>query len=120
MLSELLSSFDDLAKRKGITLCGQWPDDLPVIRAGRQRIAQVLGNLIDNAIKHAGKNSTIILRAAVEARSLFYKGEDNGSGITEEHLEGIFQPYHKVNHINGNYEGMGLGLALSKMFIELH
>jgi len=118
--SEVLASFTALAKQKNITLRGQWAKELPVIQADRQRIIQVLDNLLNNAIRHTNQNGTITLRAMVKEQSLLIQVEDNGSGIPKESLEDIFQPYHKINSINGQYEGMGMGLALSRMFTELH
>jgi PAS domain S-box-containing protein len=120
LFSEVLASFTALAKQKNITLQGQWANDLPIIRADRQRIIQVLDNLLNNAIRHTSHNGTITLRATVKEQAFLIQVEDNGSGIPKESLEEIFQPYHKANSINGQYEGMGLGLALSRMFTELH
>ena len=104
-------------KQKNITLQGNGQNDLPIIRADRQH-NQVLA-ISNNAIEHQ-PNGTITLRATVKEQAFLIQVEDNGSGIPKESLEEIFQPYHKANSINGQYEGMGLGLALSRMFTELH
>ncbi len=120
MLTEILERFDSRAKQQGVELCGHWPSNLPTIRGDRQRIKQVIINLIDNALKNTRQNGNISLKVQVQRKELLIEVNDTGKGISDRNLDNIFKPYQKHNGTNAEFTGMGLGLALSKMLVELH
>ena len=84
-------------------------------------INRVLGNLIGNAIKYAGKGSVITVRAWDDEQWVYVEIGDNGKGIAEEDLENIFEKFYRVKDDESHkIKGSGLGLYLVKYFIELH
>ena len=84
-------------------------------------INRVLGNLIGNAIKYAGKGTEITVRAHDDETWVYIEIEDNGKGISPDDLENIFEKFYRVKDDESHkIKGSGLGLYLVKYFIELH
>jgi signal transduction histidine kinase len=104
------------AKEKNIGIQRQIADDLPPVLADIEKTGWVLINFLTNAIKHSPDNSVIDLSIKSLNGKVVFVVTDNGSGIAEEHLPKIFDRYFKVP--GSKKEGMGLGLAISKEFIE--
>jgi two-component system sensor histidine kinase/response regulator len=89
--------------------------------ADQRRVRQILFNLLGNAIKFTPEGGEVTLRVWREQNLAVFQVEDTGIGIPKEQLPLLFQkfqqletPYHR------NYEGTGLGLALTKQLVELH
>ena len=121
----LLSSLEEkcscrqLAERKGLKLIWNTPDEYGECYGDPDRIAQVLINLISNAIKFTEKGTITVNSFPVKKGKKEYIQVDvidTGIGIPEKELENIFQPYYKI----GKKEGSGLGLRIAKNIVELH
>ena len=97
------------------------PDTLPEIRADREALAQVLANLIDNALKYTGEEKRIALRARTAGNTLAFTVEDNGIGIAQNQRREIFEPFHQVDQrLARTREGAGLGLAIVRSIVKAH
>jgi signal transduction histidine kinase/CheY-like chemotaxis protein len=96
------------------------PAELPKAWLDRLRIRQVILNLLGNSLRFTDTGS-IGLRAFVESRSLRICVWDTGIGIPSEELDRVFEEFHQVEgSLSRQRGGSGLGLTLSKQFIELH
>jgi CheY-like chemotaxis protein len=87
------------------------------------RIAQVLGNLLNNAAKFTPRGGlvTISVGADTAAREVIYRVKDNGIGLSHSSLSHLFQPFMQVDRALAlSKGGLGLGLALAKGLVELH
>jgi signal transduction histidine kinase len=97
--------------------------DLPIetctVRADDNRLRQILINLLGNALKYTRKGGGVHLKLTKRAEDLLIQVQDNGCGIDEELKKVIFEPYAR-SVCNKQYSGLGLGLVLCKMFVELH
>jgi len=94
-------------------------EHLPPITSDRDKIRQILVNLLDNGIKFTEQGS-VTLRVRRNNDSLLLSVEDTGVGISAEHLEHLFEPFYQVEQkTNRALKGTGLGLAISKKFAEL-
>jgi signal transduction histidine kinase/ActR/RegA family two-component response regulator len=92
-----------------------------VLRADRARLDQVLGNLLNNAIKYTPPGGHIELEAEVEGRELVLFIRDDGIGIPREQLEQIFEPFSQLDRsLEKARGGLGIGLALSRRLVQLH
>lgn len=90
-------------------------------RGDLKRVKQVLINLLTNAVKFTEESGEIILRAWREFDYLVLQVEDNGIGIEQDRIPLIFQKFQQLDStLDREYEGMGLGLALTKQIVELH
>ena len=92
------------------------------IYADREKVSQVLHNLIGNAIKYSPINTSITVEyLTTDNNSLKINVQDLGIGICREDQERIFDRYYRVKEINGrSTSGFGIGLYLCKEIIELH
>ena len=83
------------------------------------RLGQVVGNLIDNAVKPSPKAGQIAVIVQVEGNQVIFKVEDSGPGISSADLPFIFDKFFRVNDTDqGATTGTGLGLAFCKSIIE--
>ncbi len=106
---------------QGCTFVMDVPDSLPEIRADREAIAQVLANLIDNALKYTGEEKRIALRAQKQGATVAFVVEDNGIGIAPDQRGEIFEPFHQVDQrLSRTREGAGLGLAIVRRIVKAH
>ena len=105
----------------GCTFTMEVAESLPEIRADREALAQVLANLIDNALKYTGEEKRIALRAAVAGDMLAFTVGDNGIGIAPDQRREIFEPFHQVDQrLSRTREGAGLGLAIVRRIVKAH
>ena len=94
---------------------------LPPINVDRDAVAQVVLNLLHNAVKYTGDVKRIRLRARRAGRSVAIEVEDNGPGIRPQDRKRIFERFYRADDLlSRKTEGTGLGLAISKKIVELH
>lgn len=92
-----------------------------MIHADREKIAQVLHNLVGNAVKYSPLRSTIKIDFSTNDNSLKVNVQDLGKGIAEEDQQRIFERYYRVKETSGGViSGFGIGLYLCREIIELH
>ena len=117
--SEAYEAFRQIAEKKQITLECRVSDDLPQILIDRDRIAQVLSNLLNNAMKFTPEGGRVVLRAAPsESGGCRFDVIDTGPGIDDEHLPHIFNRYWQAKRTA--HMGTGLGLAIARGIVEAH
>lgn len=87
--------------------------DLPVLRADRQRLAQVLDNVLQNAVKYSPPGAPIVVRARAQAEEVVVSVVDRGSGIAPQDLPFVFDRFYRGGNA-GLRPGRGLGLAIAK------
>jgi signal transduction histidine kinase len=86
-----------------------------------ERMAQVLGNLVDNALRHTPAGGQISLAAAQQGNDVLLTVQDNGVGIAPGKLPRIFDRFYRGDDARQAHEGeSGLGLAIAKSLVELH
>jgi two-component system sensor histidine kinase/response regulator len=92
-----------------------------LVNADQKKIAWVINQLIDNAIKFSKKGSTIEISIVIEDETARLKVRDNGIGIQKDQIHEIFEPFHQLDSSSTRKAGgVGLGLALAKKIIESH
>jgi two-component system, sensor histidine kinase and response regulator len=86
-----------------------------------KRIHQILLNVLNNAIKFTPEHGTIIVRSWLEDGDAVFEIEDSGIGIEAAQIPRLFKKFHQLNrNFDRDYEGMGLGLAITQQLVELH
>jgi signal transduction histidine kinase len=108
------------AGRRGIDLHRTVDERLGQVRADERKIRQVLLNLLSNAIKFTPEGGRIEVAAKPVTESVEVSVIDTGVGIASEDQETVFEEFRQVGTADKKVEGTGLGLALSRKFIELH
>ena len=89
------------------------------VMAQPDKLLQILVNLLQNAIKFTGDNGFITIRTRVSDKQVFIDVEDNGIGISSEHLPHVFERFYKVDRVRRD-GGSGLGLAIVKHLVQAH
>jgi signal transduction histidine kinase len=107
------------AARHGIALAAVVPDDLPEVEADERKVKQILFNLLSNAVKFTPDGGRVDVTAVVEGRDVRVNVRDTGIGIAAEDHEKVFEEFRQIGRERSR-EGTGLGLTLTKRFIELH
>ncbi len=110
-----------LIEARKITLKTKIDEKLPVIKIDREKILQVLRNLIGNAVKFTPEGGQVRVVARLMNRGVEVSVSDTGPGITKESLTTIFEKFHQApfKH-SGSIKGTGLGLAIVKHVITAH
>jgi len=116
-----LTAAADRFRGKGVDLIIQAvPEQLPVV-VDPDRIGQVLGNLLDNALRHTPAGGQVTLRAQASGHTVTIAVSDTGEGIPAEHLPHLFERFYRVDSARDRvHGGSGIGLAIAKALVEAH
>jgi two-component system sensor histidine kinase BaeS len=102
------------------------PPDLPTLNIDPTRMAQVLGNLLNNAIGYTPAGGRVQVTAAArenpddEPGELIIQVSDTGPGIAPEEQERVFEPFYRSRQPQRFSKGLGLGLAIARDLVEAH
>lgn len=119
-IKEVTTSSRFAAQDKGVKVRYNGPKSLK-LEADQVRIAQVLTNLIDNAIKFTPKDGTVDITAVDEGAKVFFSVKDSGQGMPLSGLQNLFQPFGQIHEdAQTNRTGTGLGLYICKGIVEGH
>ena len=118
ILSDITDSMKPVALKRGQSLDLSLPPGLPVVRADPARLQQIVTNLLDNALKFTPPGGNVRLGAKRKDNDIVVEVRDTGRGISKDEQQSLFQP-HQLPKVELS-EGLGLGLALCKMLVELH
>ncbi|NPV49005.1 MAG: hybrid sensor histidine kinase/response regulator [Armatimonadetes bacterium] len=109
-----------LYQMRGLYLDTEVPTDLPRVFCDSTRIREVVLNLLSNAGRYTEKGG-VRLRAYKDGNRIVVSVSDTGPGISPEHQKKLFEPFQQLdNSIRRRHEGSGLGLYISRRFIEMH
>jgi signal transduction histidine kinase len=121
-ISAQISSVQSRCQEKRISINAEMPDGLPLVFIDRDRIRQVLHNLIDNALRYTRARGAIKIGASYKTPKLVTVSvSDSGSGIATEDLPHVFDHFYKADRSRQRgHGGAGIGLAMVKRLVELH
>ena len=114
MLRTALARLDDELRTHGAEVTH---GDLPGVSGNPDRLAEIFGNLLENALRHRAERSPrILITAERQAETWLFAVRDNGPGIDADYLERVFKPFERLRA----GEGPGLGLAICRTIVEKH
>ena len=109
------------AEAKGITLRLDLAEDISQVNVDPQRIGQVLGNLLSNALTHTPSGGEVVVAVKEKGSEIEVSVADTGEGISPEHLPHVFERFYRVDKSRSRVMGgTGLGLTIAKQFVEAH
>ena len=109
------------AHGKQLLLRADCPAGLPAVRGDRSRLAEVLQNLLDNAVQYTPAGGRIIVRARANEGTVVITVSDTGIGIPQAEQERIFERFYRVDAARSREAGgTGLGLAIARHIVEAH
>lgn len=121
LISSATAAAADRCAAKGISLKSSVPQGLPPIWGDPVRLGQVLGNLIDNAIRHTPAGGRITVAATVDRERMTITVADTGDGIAAEHLDHVFERFYRVDAARERTRGgSGIGLSIAKAIVDAH
>ncbi len=109
------------AEQKQLTLRAERSDELPAVRGDRSRLAEVLQNLLDNAVQYTPAGGRVTLSAQAVDGNVVISVSDTGIGIPQAEQERIFERFYRVDAARSReVGGTGLGLAIARHIVEAH
>ncbi len=106
---------------KGVALERDIPRNLPTVEVDRERIAEVLANLLTNALRHTPPGGTVQASVGHRVDRIEIVVADDGEGIAAEHLDRVFERFYRIDPARARASGgTGIGLAIVRAIVEAH
>jgi CheY-like chemotaxis protein/anti-sigma regulatory factor (Ser/Thr protein kinase) len=120
IISQVVVSFQEQYREKGLTLAWEDPGELALVRGDEARVTQVLSNLIANAWQYTPQGGRVTVSVHPRGGFLQVDVVDTGIGIAADDASRIFDRFYRADHpVVQEAEGTGLGLSIVKMFVEM-
>ena len=117
-IEEIVESFAPIASARGIALTVKLVEDSMPARFDHQRIQQVLGNLLTNALKYTSEGGTVAVAAERKGEDIWFVVTDSGPGIAADRLPTIFERFSQGGR--PDQKGLGLGLYIARRIVQAH
>ena len=118
LVAQTIDLYEDVADEAGVAIQTSVPENLAV-DADRNRLRQVLANIVDNAVKYTPRGGRVDITAGQEDRFAFIRVTDTGAGISPEDLPRVWERLYRGDKSRST-RGLGLGLSLVKAIVEAH
>jgi len=119
-VQEVVETQAPVIRNKGLTIKTDFGHNLPVLIADKDRLIQVLNNLINNAMKFTKEGGIVVSVQAQAQKQMIFCVRDTGEGVKEEDMPKLFKKFQQVGGPSQHVGGTGLGLAICKQIIEKH
>ncbi|HET9540004.1 MAG TPA: HAMP domain-containing sensor histidine kinase [Candidatus Limnocylindria bacterium] len=116
LLAESVAAFRAKADAASVALSSSVDDDLPVLELDQSRLRQVIGNLLDNAVRLTPPGGSVKVHCATAGAAVLIEVQDTGPGIAADVLPRIFDRFYR----SGERGGSGLGLPIARSLVEAH
>ncbi|PMP75460.1 MAG: sensor histidine kinase, partial [Chloroflexus aggregans] len=121
LLAREATLFRELAKVQGVDLQVALVPEIPLVMADDERIAQVVRNLLSNALRYTPAGGHITVTSTAHEQGVLVSVTDTGSGIAPEDMPHVFERFYRADHSRSRAKGgSGLGLAIAERLISLH
>ncbi len=120
-LRQVVDAHHPQAQERGVSLALETPPSLPLVEADRDRLAQVMGNLLSNALQYVPDGGHVTVQAEVQGREAAVAVTDDGPGIPSQDLPHLFERFWRGDRARRRATGgSGLGLTIARSIIEAH
>ncbi len=115
-----LESMRSTAEGKGLTLESDIPEELPMVLGAPIRLRQMIGNLLDNAVKYTPPEGVIHIEGEGEGNQVILRVRDSGPGIPAADQPYLFDKFFRASNVPEDLPGTGLGLSIVKSIVDNH
>jgi two-component system NtrC family sensor kinase len=115
-----LESMRSTAESKGLTLESDIPEELPMVLGAPIRLRQMIGNLLDNAVKYTPPEGVIHIEGEGEGNQVILRVRDSGPGIPAADQPYLFDKFFRASNVPEDLPGTGLGLSIVKSIVDNH
>lgn len=120
LVRQCVAMMEPAAARREIQIALRLHDDGLRVLGDETRLKQVLTNLLSNAVKYNHRGGAVIVHAAkLDGHRLALRVQDTGLGLSESQMANLFQPFNRLGREQGDVEGTGIGLVISRRLAEL-
>ncbi len=119
VLADAVELYEPVAEARGIRLWLAAPEERPVMRGDPNLLFEVVGNLVDNAVKFTQPGGCVTVRCIADSRTVGFEVEDNGPGIPPAERDAVQRRFYRTEE-SRRTPGSGLGLALVAAVARLH
>jgi len=116
LIADVVASFESVAASSRVIVRADVPDSLPLLEIDPVRVREILGNLVENALRYTGPEGTVTITARAEAGTVRIDVADTGTGIDPAVLPHVFDRFAK----SAESRGSGLGLAIARNLVVAH
>jgi signal transduction histidine kinase len=121
LVAQVISEIEVARADRHVELDERVPEGVPPVMADRERVHQVLFNLLDNAVRFTPAGGLVTVTASPHNGSVDVAVADTGPGIAAEHLPRLFERFYRVDEARSrNDGGTGIGLAIARSVVEAH
>jgi signal transduction histidine kinase len=121
LIDTSVAAFAPRYSSKGVGLTSRIADELPTLWADPERLGQVLGNLLDNALRHTSSGGCVEVTATAADDELLIAISDTGAGVAREHLPRLFDRFYRADAARDRqHGGAGIGLSIAKALVDAH
>ena len=121
LLREIVEAHQPQAQERGVKLMLETPPSLPFVEADRDRLVQVLSNLLGNALRYVPQQGHITVQARSEGREIIVSVSDDGPGIPPQDLPYLFERFWRGDRARRQATGgSGLGLTIARALVHAH
>ncbi|MBU0702240.1 MAG: HAMP domain-containing protein, partial [Chloroflexi bacterium] len=121
LLREITDAHQIQSQSQGVALSLEMPPTLPLVQADRDRLVQVLGNLLSNALRYVPRGGEITVRATEQRQEVIVAVADDGPGIPPDDLPHLFERFWRGDRTRRRATGgSGLGLTIARSLVEAH
>jgi len=120
VLKEAVNNLGPQAEKRGVILEARLPESFPTIFADRDKVLQVMSNIITNAIKFTLKGGKVTIGVDEEKDSVKVAVADTGVGILKKDIPYVFEKFYRVERPGTEKRGVGLGLSVAREIVKAH
>lgn len=121
LLLDTFEAFEPIASEKSIRLSIELPEnEIPMVSCDQERIRQVLGILLHNAVSYTPEGGRISLSLTYDGKNIRLAVTDNGIGIPDSEKEHIFERFYRADKARSKKEHFGLGLCIAQEIVQAH
>jgi signal transduction histidine kinase len=120
-ITDTIAMMSGQAAKAKVTLMGDIASDLPCLKGDKRRMRQILLNLVSNALKFTPSGGKVMVRAFRTDQGFVLRVTDTGIGMAHSDFHKALEPFGQVDSsLARKYDGIGLGLPLTRQMVELH